>query len=175
MATHNWIAVVDPTVNDDITARYTPGSNWLNTVTGDLFWCVDPAAGAAVWLSASVAARSRTYPFNAASRVPVGGTLFLDYGQVPTSATPVGIRLACQLVGGIINVNVADASNDYDCEILINGGVVETIALASGNVEATAPFSASIIALDDMSARLVRTAGAGQSDFEHITLTVEAA
>lgn len=175
MATHNWTAVIDPAAGNDLTEGYTKGSHWLNTVSGDLFWCVDPTTGVAVWSSASSAARSRTFPFNSNTRVPVGGTLFLDYGRVATSATPVTLRLVGQLIGGSLRVNVLDATNDYDCEILLNGSVVETIALASGQTKAVATFSTVVVALDDLSVRLVRTAGAGQSDFIDITLTVEVA
>jgi len=39
----------DPTVNDDETLGYEIGWAWANTVDGDLFTCLDPAAGAAVW------------------------------------------------------------------------------------------------------------------------------
>ena len=40
----------DPTVNDDITFGHTKTVQWLNTLTIDLFECLDNTAGAAVWI-----------------------------------------------------------------------------------------------------------------------------
>ena len=45
----NIIAVVDPTVNDDNLAQYSYGSQWYNTVTKEVFQCLDNTTGAAVW------------------------------------------------------------------------------------------------------------------------------
>ncbi len=51
----NWplpkwnIAVVDPTVDDDRLAGYSPLSEWLNTDTGAVFKLIDDTPGAAVW------------------------------------------------------------------------------------------------------------------------------
>lgn len=45
----NLTAVVDPTVNDDITLDYFPGCFWFNTVL-DTFWILeDNTEGAADW------------------------------------------------------------------------------------------------------------------------------
>lgn len=45
----NFTATVDPTVTDDVNAGYTTGSLWLNAVTREMFRCVDPSSGAAIW------------------------------------------------------------------------------------------------------------------------------
>lgn len=50
---NNYSAVTDPTVNDDIADGYTPGSQWLNTLTGDRFICSNNTAGAALWQNVS--------------------------------------------------------------------------------------------------------------------------
>lgn len=52
---NNFDAVADPTVNDDATLGYGRWSRWVNTLTGALFACSDPAAGAAVWVALGVA------------------------------------------------------------------------------------------------------------------------
>lgn len=45
----NFTAVVDPTVDDDITLDFFPGCLWFNTVL-DTFWIMeDNTEGAAVW------------------------------------------------------------------------------------------------------------------------------
>jgi hypothetical protein len=48
----NYEAAADPTVGDDDTDGYGLGSLWYNTISGDIFTCVDPSTGAAVWVSA---------------------------------------------------------------------------------------------------------------------------
>lgn len=48
---NNFAAASDPTVNDDSTLDYSPGSKWLNTSTGREFVLVDDSVGAAVWRS----------------------------------------------------------------------------------------------------------------------------
>jgi hypothetical protein len=42
-------ATAPPTVDDDQTVGYEPGSLWLDTTTGELYVCYDPGTGAAVW------------------------------------------------------------------------------------------------------------------------------
>lgn len=46
---NNYTATTDPTAGDDSVDGYSPGSNWLNTSTGDRFICGSAAVGAAVW------------------------------------------------------------------------------------------------------------------------------
>lgn len=47
--TNNFSAIVDPTVNDDTTKGYTPGSQWINSADGKAFLMISNAKGAAVW------------------------------------------------------------------------------------------------------------------------------
>lgn len=46
---NNFSATTDPTANDDSGDGYSPGSQWLNTSTGDRFLCSNASVGAAVW------------------------------------------------------------------------------------------------------------------------------
>lgn len=46
----NHAAVAAPGANDDENDGYQAGSLWIDTVADDAYICVDPAAGAAVWL-----------------------------------------------------------------------------------------------------------------------------
>lgn len=45
----NFSAIVDPTITDDHSLGYNPGSRWVNTVQRNMFECVDATPGAAVW------------------------------------------------------------------------------------------------------------------------------
>lgn len=46
---NNLSASVAPTVNDDSTAGYEPGSVWIDNTGKAAYQCVDASAGAAVW------------------------------------------------------------------------------------------------------------------------------
>lgn len=46
---NNLIATTNPTVNDDITEGYVALSNWVNTVTNEIYTCISNADGAANW------------------------------------------------------------------------------------------------------------------------------
>lgn len=41
----------DPTVNNDASEGYRPGSFWVNQTGEDVFTCLDATVGAAKWLS----------------------------------------------------------------------------------------------------------------------------
>jgi hypothetical protein len=44
-----YTATSNPTINDDANDGFTAGSWWLNTTTEDMWYCVDPTAGSALW------------------------------------------------------------------------------------------------------------------------------
>lgn len=73
----NLSATVDPTVNDDSDDGYAPRSRWYNTVSGDLFLCVDATVGAAVWVLASLTTEDLgTMAIQDANNVAItGGTI----------------------------------------------------------------------------------------------------
>lgn len=50
----NFTAVTDPTVNDDSSQGYTNRSEWYNTLTGEIYRCVDSSVGAADWVNTSL-------------------------------------------------------------------------------------------------------------------------
>lgn len=45
----DWFATVDPAVTDDTADGFVRGSKWINTSGNRVFFCVNPAAGAASW------------------------------------------------------------------------------------------------------------------------------
>src|SRR5512134_1408719 len=48
----NYGATADPTVDDDETVGYVRASLWINVSDDRVFWCTNPAAGAATWVEA---------------------------------------------------------------------------------------------------------------------------
>lgn len=45
----NATAAVAPTVNDDSTLGYVPGSRWIDTVGQQEYVCISSVVGAALW------------------------------------------------------------------------------------------------------------------------------
>jgi hypothetical protein len=108
-------------------------------------------------------------------RVPGNGTRFLSLaGDVPSSAVGQRVLRAGTITGASVQVESADATNDYNLSIRVNGTQVATLALASGNTGAqTVALSQSFVAGDRISAALVRTAGSGSSDFRNAVAVIE--
>ncbi len=50
----NLVAVVDPTVNDDVDLGYVVGSRWFNVTADREFVCLDNTDGAAIWHQTSI-------------------------------------------------------------------------------------------------------------------------
>lgn len=46
---NNYAGIANPTAGDDSGDGYSVGSEWINTLTGAVFKCVDATLGAAVW------------------------------------------------------------------------------------------------------------------------------
>jgi len=86
----NVTAVTDPTVNDDNTQGYEPGSIWINTTTDEIFAATSTGTGAAKWVT--------TVAVTGSPAVNPGEVMYgtlLDYpaaGNV-TSSTVFYIRL----------------------------------------------------------------------------------
>ncbi len=49
----NVAGSVAPTVSDDISAGYTPGSRWVNKTNDEVYFCVSAEKGAAIWQKAT--------------------------------------------------------------------------------------------------------------------------
>lgn len=50
----NYTATTDPTVNNDGSEGYSNRSEWYNTLTGEIYRCVDATEGAAEWINTSL-------------------------------------------------------------------------------------------------------------------------
>jgi hypothetical protein len=83
--TNNFAATVDPTVSNDGTQGYTPGSVWINTVDGRSFLMQSNATGAAVWTLDNQGQG-------------------LGSQAAPVAATTSGTLTAANLLNGIITV-----------------------------------------------------------------------
>lgn len=84
--TNNFAATTDPTVSNDTSQGYTPGSVWINTTSKKAFVMISNAAGAAVWQNDS----------QQAGETQQGA---------PTAKTVSSTLTAAQILAGIITVN----------------------------------------------------------------------
>jgi hypothetical protein len=111
--------------------------------------------------------------------VGAGGTQYMLIGE-KTFSSEVGIRLpaAATLIGITYSADAADASRDYDVEVLSDPAGSPAVlgsALAISNVTAASrrDLSASIGATVLIGVRLTRTTGAGNSSFTDAVVLVE--
>lgn len=119
----------------------------------------------------------RTYAFNAPMRVPSStGLLYLRSGDVPTSAAPIVVTAAADLRSSSIRVNSPDPSRSYMVEFMVNGAVVDTLSIASGNdSNLKTTMSGSVSAGDEIAVRMQRTGGSGRSTFRRVVVTLDLA
>jgi hypothetical protein len=59
----NYGATTDPTTGDDSADGYIRGSVWINVSDDRVFWCTNPAAGAATWVEAGAGGAGATSVF----------------------------------------------------------------------------------------------------------------
>ena len=59
----NYGATTDPGVGDDTADGYIRGSVWINVTDDRVFWCTNPAAGAATWVEAGAGGAGATSVF----------------------------------------------------------------------------------------------------------------
>ena len=127
---NNYVATVDPTVNDDETAGYADGSYWLNTTTPEIWICVDPTTGAAVWKkSIDKAILSNSNRWMTAS------VTSSDEDEACSTAMAASPEGAVELLVNGAKVPVGDGAKDQFCFFSSDGGTTPKAlaAIASGD------------------------------------------
>jgi hypothetical protein len=135
-------STANPTVNSDVVSGYVVGSQWLNSLTAELWTCTDNSAAAAKW-------KAHGYNYSvlyaaAAQRVVSSGT-----GQVnpfavgytfPTMTLPVGTRVN---VKALFNVIVATGAETFGPMVMLDNAVVgqmTTLDVAVGGLGLSVDF-----------------------------------
>lgn len=103
---HNFSATVDPTVNDDVTLGYGPGSIWINETTEESWKCITSTIGAAVWVQTSIDADD------------LGDLAFYD-----STAIPVNLYITNAVTPSIL---LTDTTNGATARIGANDGTAFT-------------------------------------------------
>ena len=83
---HNFSAVSDPSVNDDVDLGYEVGSRWVNLVSNSHFVCVDSTDGVAVWLRTDNVAGSGT-ALEQKAGIILAATFALSGGHMQATVT----------------------------------------------------------------------------------------
>jgi hypothetical protein len=116
----------------------------------------------------------RDYLFTLDGTVPAQGEAYLFIGDVATVVAPFVVPTDADFSGGGVSVDIADATNAYVVEFLVNGTVRETVSLPATQTTAyDDTFSYSATAGDTVSVRMRRTAGSGVSDFREVTVSLD--
>jgi hypothetical protein len=140
----------DPVPGDDITNGYIIGDQWINTVSDEIFVCVDNTAAAAVWKSitdssGSIPVASNTFVFTAAENIPAYAPVTTS-GLIPSSSNishaPLiaGIAIAATNSGNSGNYQfagvIANASWSLSVgPVYLNGSSISNTPPASGIVK----------------------------------------
>jgi hypothetical protein len=89
----NYTATTDPLVTSDSAAGYAKGSRWHNTLTRQIFICMDAAVGAAIWKTTTFYQNVLASTFSITSNdtwEDTGVSLTLPLGRYQLTATARG-------------------------------------------------------------------------------------
>lgn len=96
----NFVATVDPTVNNDTTQGYAVGSIWFNQTNGRCWMCMSSVAATAVWAIDAVNPGVGSDPSNMITAFGAGTNVFTEEGNIYRGISGAGIG------------NTADANDD---------------------------------------------------------------
>jgi len=138
------ITNIDPTIGDDVTAGYSPGSIWINSVSSTSFINISANAGTAVWHPMpSVASTNPTWKVVSSNYTAISGDhLFAD-----TSLSPITITLPSTGVIGDM-VAITDVSGSFATNNLTVGrngklimGMLSDLVLSTNYNKLTLTFT----------------------------------
>lgn len=126
-------------------------------------------------LFASGRKAGQPFSFGMTSSVPGGGTRYMSYGGVVSSAVAADMLRAGKITGASFRVDVVDASRAYKLSIKKNGSEVASVALPTSTLAArdTTFSGVTFVAGDRISVSVERTSGTGTSSFGNASATVE--
>lgn len=115
----------------------------------------------------------RAHHFTLKNFVQGANAEYLFVGDVSSLEAPHIVFTSGTMLGASISVDTSDAGSDYDIEVLKNGSVVETFTLSATNTKTSnKTFTASVVDLDEIAIRIVRSSGTGNSSFKRATVTL---
>lgn len=150
----NRTAITDPTTGDDSADGYSEASIWVNTVSNQVFFCGDPALGAAIWVNVTAAGTFASLSDVTLTSVATGDMLRYS-GSAWVNRTAAQTRTD---LGLVIGTNV----QAYDAELAAFAGLTsaaDKLGYFTGSATmATTDFTSfSRTLLDDADAATMRT------------------
>jgi len=121
--------IVDPTVSNDITEGYSPGSVWINTATGDVFVNINNTTGAAVWVLSAASSGIIVFEHTDSEEGEDTTTSTTFQTAFTTSFTPPA---ANYLIIGTFEARMDDKGKVTDVQILL-----DTVEIVITNHEVT--------------------------------------
>jgi hypothetical protein len=158
---HNLMALAPPGVGDDDVAGYSVGSNWIDTVGGSAFQCVDDTTGAANWVPSGSSGGEKVVFCAFGGKLDGQGKFAIANGKssdADDSSKPK-TRQPIPFTGTItvLSYKTKEAESTTRMKIHVNGSVQAAILLSNinanyGGVETTdsggGPLSVSVTAGD---------------------------
>jgi hypothetical protein len=149
----NFTAVVNPSVNDDLSAGYTKGSQWVNTAANTYYICFDNTNGAAEWIEfAQPFVGFKETPaglvngINTAfdiTHTPIDGTLVvflngleLDESDISSYVHPTINLVTPPAIGQTIEVYYATSGTSATIQLDVGNEVVENRTITAGEITA---------------------------------------
>ncbi len=128
---NNFLATIDPTVDDDIDLGYVIGSHWVNVTLDKTFVCVDNADGAAVWNSVDTSGETVTFSLSDAVYDNVSLSVSSEDGA-PAGMVFNGDGTKVFIVGFI-----GDAIYQYSLPTpyILTGGTYDSVSLSVSSEE----------------------------------------
>ena len=177
--TNNFAATANPTVNNDTSQGYQPGSIWINTTTSAIFQMVSATKGAAVWVevaaagteipdaSAAYNASSSAIAFTATAAQISGGSAFveLDLTGNPAAGAALTLPTVASLIAALPNpiagdsyvLRVKNSANSGTWTVTTNTGwtLTGTMTVATGT------WRDFVLTLSSLAAATLQNAGGG--------------
>jgi hypothetical protein len=112
---HNYNSLVDPTATDDsVNGLFSIGSNWINTVNGQIYVCIDSTENNAIWSNVSLGS---FYQYAVASGVDTNNTIvYKETLSLTTSSIPAGKYR----VGWYYQYRYNNGSTDFVCQVVVD-------------------------------------------------------
>lgn len=158
----------------DLRDFVTSGTLVVNNGTQDLAAQLGLIYLSLLWTQAGfdTPADKIVYVFGTTFAVPTAGTQQL-LGPGNTLA-PYRMPRNGRITAASVQVNIVDTTNAYDLQIRINGVTVSSINLPANTLGVNSNLlNAPVLETDLLTVFLVRTAGAGGSDFTEVNAMVE--
>lgn len=150
---NNLTATTAPTINDDAGDGYSELSRWYDTVTETLYICIDPSAGAAVWIEddfdplgfgSAALAQLGTGPSDVPQNSDLGTAAYKNIDVATSTADATASRVMLNGAGGWMGDALSTVA---DCDSPTLGANVTALYQTVGGVTTNQPTASNGVLL----------------------------